>query len=145
MSVKRFERILVAVDDSDDSEKAFEYAVMYAKQANGILGIATVMEINRLNVYQVLDVDVLTAEREKAARIAETYRQRAEMNGLTGVEVLLDEGEPGPVIVDDILPRFKGDFLVCGSKSNEKKGLFTIGSQAAYMAKNAPCSVMVVR
>ncbi|WP_252902694.1 universal stress protein [Paucilactobacillus hokkaidonensis] len=56
----------------------------------------------------------------------------------------MGEGKPGKEIVQNIIPSFNPDLLVCGSETKEKNSIF-IGSQASYMAQNAPCSVIVVR
>ncbi|XIF20049.1 MAG: universal stress protein [Acetilactobacillus jinshanensis] len=50
----------------------------------------------------------------------------------------------GEAIVKDVIPHVEPDLLVIGSQA--KKGLARhFGSQAAYMAKYAPISVMVIR
>ena len=75
------------------------------------------------------------------------YVNKARSFGVKEVFAFTGEGKPSTVIIEDILPEFQPDLLVCGSKTKPvtgRKQIF-IGSQASAMAQNAPCSVIVVR
>ena len=51
--------------------------------------------------------------------------------------------DPGELIINKLIPLNKPDLLIIGSKSTSKLKAF--GSQAAYMARYAPISVMIIR
>ncbi|MDU1889014.1 MAG: universal stress protein, partial [Enterococcus faecalis] len=48
------------------------------------------------------------------------------------------------LIINKLIPLNKPDLLIIGSKSTSKLKSF-FGSQAAYMARYAPISVMIIR
>ncbi|WP_367295996.1 universal stress protein [Levilactobacillus yonginensis] len=139
-----FKRILVGVDDSADALLAFDYAIHQAKKDDAELVIVSVLENDEMNVYQALDSDYIHGERDALKEHVKTYQQQAEAAGVTRVKVIVAEGEPGETIVKNVIPHVEPDLLVIGSIA--KKGVSRhFGSQAAYMAKYAKISVMVVR
>ncbi|MFC6171872.1 universal stress protein [Loigolactobacillus jiayinensis] len=140
----KFSRILVGVDDSQDALLAFKYAVDQAKQDQAELVIVSILENEEMNVYQALSKDYVHGERSELEQHVLDYQRQARKAGVETVRTIVSEGEPGEVIVKDIIPRVKPDLLIIGSES--KHGLAQhFGSQAAYMAKYAPISVLVIR
>ena len=116
----KFNRILVGVDDSADALLAFDYAIHQAKQDGAELVIISILENDEMNV------------------------QQAQAAGVTKVHAMIAEGEPGETIVKEVIPHVQPDLLIIGSLA--KKGIAKhFGSQAAYMAKYAPISVLVIR
>ncbi|MCI1552966.1 MAG: universal stress protein [Levilactobacillus sp.] len=139
-----FKRILVGVDDSADALLAFDYAIHQAKRDQAELIIVSVLEHDDMNVYQALDSDYVHGERDELRDHVKSYQKQAQDAGVTDVKLVIAEGEPGETIVRDVIPHVQPDLLVIGSIA--KKGVSRyFGSQAAYMAKYAPISVMVVR
>ncbi|MFR3360604.1 MAG: universal stress protein [Enterococcus canintestini] len=143
--MNKFNCILVAVDDSKDSKKAFDYAVAYALEHQAKLTITTIFEINRLNVYEYLTKETIAAHKEQTIAIAEDYRKKAIEKGLKEVTIVVDEGSPAQTILSTVIPAVKPDLLVCGSKGDANHTPLVLGSQAALMAKEAHCSVLIVR
>ncbi|QEA52796.1 universal stress protein [Loigolactobacillus coryniformis] len=141
-----FRRLLVAVDedDSTSSIRAFNYAVTLAKSYHVPLAVVTILETSDLNIYDSLSPDVLANRREEVLAKINRYAQKAKDFGVVEVSSLIGEGKPGKVIVNQVVPEWRPDLLIVGSETKEKGRLF-IGSQASYMAQNAPCSVIVVR
>jgi len=141
---KTFKRILVGVDDSADALLAFDYAIHQAKRDAAELIIVSVLEHDDMNVYQALDSDYVHGERDELKEHVQRYQQQAEDAGVANARMVIAEGEPGETIVKNVIPHVQPDLLVIGSIA--KKGVSRyFGSQAAYMAKHAPISVMVVR
>ncbi|MFD1455013.1 universal stress protein [Levilactobacillus lanxiensis] len=139
-----FKRILVGVDDSADALLAFRYAIHQAKRDGAELVIASVLEKETMNVYQALDTDFIHGQYDDLKRHVREYQQQAEDAGVADVRIMIAEGEPGETIVKEIIPQVKPDILIVGSIA--KKGVSRhFGSQAAYMAKYAPVSVLVIR
>jgi len=139
-----FKRILVGGDDSADALLAFDYAIHQAKRDSAELIIVSVLEHDDMNVYQALDSDYVHGERDELREHMQAYQKQAQDAGVADVKMVIAEGEPGETIVRDVIPHVKPDLLVIGSIA--KKGVSRyFGSQAAYMAKYAPISVMVIR
>ncbi|ETA74810.1 universal stress protein [Ligilactobacillus equi] len=142
-----FSKILVAVDEDDSisSIRAFNYAVTTAKRLNIPLGIVSVMEINEFNVFDALTHEVYDLHRDTIQRDLARYVNKAKSFGVEDVTSFTGEGVPAKVIINEIIPQFQPDLLVCGSETNKHHGHVFIGSQASALAQNAPCSVSVIR
>ncbi|GEO58591.1 universal stress protein [Companilactobacillus bobalius] len=139
-----FERVLVGVDDSADAQLAFRYAMHRCIKDNSTLIITSILESGDMNVYQALTRDYVHGERKDLEEHMQEYRKIALDAGVQKVELVIGEGDPGETIVKDIIPTAKADLLVIGSLS--KKGIRKyFGSQAAYMAKYSPISIMIIR
>lgn len=144
MTKTDFKHILVGVDDSADALLAFDYAIHTAQQLGARLTIVSVLESHEMSVYQVMDKDYIHGERRELEAHIQKYLQQAQAAGIESVNAIVSEGNPGETIVNDVIPHVKPDLLVIGSIA--KKGVQRrFGSQAAYMAKYAPVSVMVIR
>lgn len=141
-----FETILVAVDDSKDAQLAFDYAIKRAKLENSKLYIVSILESDELNIYQALSKDYIHGERKNLEKHIQEYVKEAKKRGVKHVYPIVAEGDPGNTIVQEVIPNLKDkpQVLIIGSlaKTGPRKYL---GSQAAYMAKYAPISVLVVR
>jgi nucleotide-binding universal stress UspA family protein len=141
---KIIKHILVGVDDSADALTAFQYALHRAKQEDTELTITSILESNEMNVFQVLDKDYIHGQRDDLEEHIKKYQQLAEEAGIKKVNAVIAEGDPGETIVNQVIPAVKPDLLIIGAKA--KQGIAKhFGSQAAYMAKYAPISVLVVR
>ncbi|KGI03061.1 universal stress protein [Oenococcus oeni] len=141
---KVFNRILVGVDDSADAQLAFRYAVRRAVKDNATLIITSILENDEMNVYQALTKDYVHGERDELVEHLKKYRDIAVKAGVKDIKEIVDEGDAGETIVKNVIPAVKADLLIIGSLS--KKGISKyFGSQAAYMAKYAPISVLIIR
>jgi nucleotide-binding universal stress UspA family protein len=139
-----YQRILVGVDDSPDALLAFQYAVQQAKKDAAELVIVSVLEDDQMNVYQALNKDYVHGERDALIQHLKTYQHQAQAAGVTDVQIMIATGEPGETIVKTVIPDVQPDILIIGSL--DKHGITKhFGSQAAYMAKYAPISVLVIR
>lgn len=140
----KFKRILVGVDDSPDAQLAFRYAISEARLSGASLVIASVLESDNVNVFQALNKDFVHGERKDLAEHLNQYRELALRAGVKTIDTVVEEGDPGEVIVKTIIPAVHADLLIVGSLSKTGVRKY-FGSQAAYMAKYSPISVMVVR
>ncbi|GKT02695.1 universal stress protein [Furfurilactobacillus sp. WILCCON 0119] len=139
-----FKRILVGVDDSADAQLAFKYAVRRAAKDGATLIITSILESDDMNVYQALTKDYVHGERDELIGHLKEYEAIAAAGGVHNIEMIVDEGDPGETIVERVIPATAADLLIIGSLS--KKGVRKyFGSQAAYMAKYSPISVMIIR
>ncbi|WP_369956451.1 universal stress protein [Levilactobacillus brevis] len=141
---KIFTKILVGVDDSADSQLAFKYAIKRTRLEDAELYIVSVLESDDRSVYEALSKDFIHGERAQLVEHVNEYVQQAHEAGVENVFPVIAEGDPGKEIVNTVIPSIKPEVLIVGSlaKKGPKKYL---GSQAAYMAKYAPISVLVVR
>ena len=144
MSPKEFKHILVGVDDSDDAQLAFRYAINRAKSDGAKLTIVSILEQDNMNVYEAMSKDFVHGHRKDLEEHVQQYQKLARDFGVTDVNAVVDEGDPGETIVKTVIPALKPDLLVIGSVAKHGVRKY-FGSQAAYMAKHAPISVLVIR
>ncbi len=140
----KFSKIMVGVEESPDALKAFHYAIQKAKEEQAELVIVSILEEKEINVYQSLDKNYWQEQLAKLEKQTEKYQQEALTNGIDKVSVIVNEGNPRELIINKLIPLNKPDLLIIGSKSTSKLKSF-FGSQAAYMARYAPISVMIIR
>ncbi|MQS53565.1 universal stress protein [Companilactobacillus mishanensis] len=146
MITKTFNNILVAVDDTADAQLAFDYAIHRAKNEDAKLNIVSILEINNINAYEILDKEFMEHKREHLEERILDYEKEAKDAGVKDVSGMTAEGddEAGEIIVKKIIPDVDPDLLIVGSKT--KQGLTRLlGSQASYMVRFSPVSVLVVR
>ncbi|WHQ52036.1 universal stress protein [Lactiplantibacillus plantarum] len=144
MSPKEFKHILVGVDDSDDAQLAFRYAINRAKSDGAKLTIVSILEQDNMNVYEAMSKDFVHGQRKDLEEHVQQYKKLARDFGVTDVNAVVDEGDPGETIVKTVIPALKPDLLVIGSVAKHGVRKY-FGSQGAYMAKHAPISVLVIR
>ncbi|MBS0939018.1 universal stress protein [Lactiplantibacillus plantarum] len=144
MSPKEFKHILVGVDDSDDAQLAFRYAINRAKSDGAKLTIVSILEQDNMNVYEAMSKDFVHGQRKDLEEHVQQYQKLARDFGVTDVNAVVDEGDPGETIVKTVIPALKPDLLVIGSVAKHGVRKY-FGSQTAYMAKHAPISVLVIR
>ncbi|WP_412989131.1 universal stress protein [Pediococcus siamensis] len=141
---KRFSKILVGVDDSPDAQLAFRFAMNRAKQDNAELDIVSILEQDDINIYQALNKNYIQDKRSELEKHLQGYRKIAEEFGIRKVQTYTAEGDAGETIVKDVIPHVQPDLLVIGSSSRSGVARY-FGSQASYMAKYSPVSVLVIR
>lgn len=142
--IKNIKRILVGVDDSEDAQLAFRVAMNRAIEMNAALYITSILEKDEMNVYQVLDADYMHKQIDKLNKHVKEYQKIAEEAGVREVHTITGQGNAGETIVKEIIPQVNPDLLIIGALAKEGIEKY-FGSQAAYMAKYAPISVLVVR
>jgi Universal stress protein UspA and related nucleotide-binding proteins len=141
-----YEKILICVDSDDfvSSKNAFNYACSIAKHYDAELGIASVLEIGDLNIFQSLDPELLSERRNEIKKLLSEYGKKAEDFGVKNVHLMVTEGSPGQSIVEKVIPKFEPDLVIVGVEAKNRYRN-TIGSQAAKIVNNSRVSVSVIR
>ena len=139
-----YKNILVGVDDSPDAQLAFQYSIKQAKEDHSKLTITSILEEQNVDVITSLSRDRLAEKQQEVLNKLEDYKKIALKSGVKEVETITAIGDAGETIVRQIIPTVNPDLVIVGSLS--KRGVTKyFGSQAAYVAKYSPVSVMVVR
>jgi nucleotide-binding universal stress UspA family protein len=138
-----FERILVAIDGSDASDRAFVKALELANLTNALL---TALAIEGpLPAYAATVGEVDEVKREKDIffnALALRARQQAERAGIE-LAIELRAGHAAEVI-SDFAASGGFDLVVLGHRGHFLRD-HLLGSTADRVAEHAPCPVMIVR
>lgn len=137
----KHERILVPLDDSAFSERAFKQAIHLAKACGSKLYLLHVIFQNPEYFAWVPDLE---EKQEKEAReLLERAKQEAEKEQVA-CEVLVRAGEqPYEFIVQEAKDK-QIDLIVMGSHGRTELKRMLIGSVAAKVIGHAPCAVLVI-
>ncbi len=134
------ERILVAVDGSQCSEKALEQALSMGKVCNSTLFAVSVIEMypESLGVaYQ------LEEKMEKEARaILEGVKQKAGRENIQCETIVHMGARPDQLIVQEARDK-KVDLIVLGTHGRTGLKKLLMGSVAERVIGHAPCAVLV--
>jgi nucleotide-binding universal stress UspA family protein len=138
-----FDRILVAIDGSDCSNRAFEKALELARVAESRL---TALAIEGpLPAYAATLGEVDEVKREKDiffSALAARARDKAK-EAAVELDVELRAGHAAEVI-SEVAARGRFDLVVLGHRGHFLRD-HLLGSTADRVAEHAPCPVMIVR
>jgi nucleotide-binding universal stress UspA family protein len=135
--------ILVALDFTEASEAAFSQGVDLAKAlAGGELHLLRVVPLDTGNP----DAPIGAPERalDDARKALENEVRLAGVRGVSSVEAHLAVGDPRREIVE-LAVELEADFVVVGSHGKGPVARAILGSVSAYVARKAPCVVVVAR
>src|SRR5215216_5702054 len=128
-------RILVAVDGSENADRAFEYAAYMAKQCEveQLFIINVIEEFGRsIRAWEKRDSFVKELE-QNSKELLEKYRSKAQSQAFTTVKVLR-AAEKGEV-----------DTIVVGRRGLSTASELLLGSVSHNVIHNAACPVVIVR
>ncbi|MED3962316.1 universal stress protein [Niallia taxi] len=140
-----YKKIIVAVDGSEQGEKAFEKAVSIAVENDAELILAHVIDTRSFATVAAFDQSVASKADEFAKELMDKYTSKAERAGLSDVEKAIEFGSPRAVIPREIAEKYNADLIICGATGLNTVERFIIGSVSEGIARNAPCDVLIVR
>lgn len=139
-------KILVALEESQFSDKALAWAVEYAKINSAELTAISVVE--GINQFEELSPGMVDAINEKFTDQARETISRAKSFAMEhGLEIKRIVTS-GTTAQDGILDHAKSDgvdLVVVGSRGRKGVNRFVMGSVASRVLRHAHCSVAVVR
>lgn len=141
-----YKNILVAVDGSDQAEKAYKEAIKIAKRNDATLHILYVIE-ETANYYGELTISLGGMMEELRTREeAEMKRREAEAlaAGLNKVATYVTYGYPKVLIADFTESKEPIDLIVMGRTGLNGLERFLVGSTTSYVVNHAKANVLVV-
>jgi nucleotide-binding universal stress UspA family protein len=145
-----FQRILCAVDGSENSIRAAHHAGVLAKQSGGVVVLFSCYHIphEMLNLEVQMGAGTPFIERvrkrfsDRHQRTLNDISKRLEADGVTA-ETVLQEGAPGPSIVDGV-EALKCDTVVVGSRGMGDFKRLLLGSVSDYAVHHCKVPCLVV-
>lgn len=141
----KYNQIIVAVDGSEASEKAFKQSLEIAKQNEARLILTHVVDSRTFATAEAYDRTLAERAEEYAKELLDGYVTNAEEAGLTNLVRVVEYGSPKVKIAKDIAEDFKADLIICGATGMNAVERFLIGSVSESIARYASCDVLIVR
>lgn len=143
--LQEYKSILVAVDGSEEAEKAFRKAVEVAKRNSAKLILAHVIDTRAYQSFSTFDGAIADNAREEANNTLEEYRSYAEKEGLSQIEIVLEYGSPKIMVAKQIPESHNVDLILLGATGLNAVERIFVGSVSEYVIRHANCDVMIVR
>lgn len=140
-----YKNILVAIDGSKESERAFSKALGIAKLNNAKLMITHVIDTRSFATVEAYDRTIAERAEQFGNELLESHKKEAEDAGLTNVEIIIEYGSPKVKIAKDIAPKRNVDLIICGATGLNAVERFFIGSVSEHITRYAKCDVLIVR
>lgn len=140
-----YKNILVAVDGSEQSEKAFKEAVRIAKNNKAKLYITSIINDAELTTSAYSFEKLFTMEKERVETEVLKKIQDARTEEIANIEPIVDVGSPKRYIADIIPESHEIDLIIIGSTGKGAIQRTLVGSTTSYVVNHAPCNVLVVR
>jgi nucleotide-binding universal stress UspA family protein len=154
-------RILVAVDGSDISMDAADYAITLAKKINinnnkdsqEATKIFVINVINLPSIFKMLPSDtrkqLIGIGRQQASQIFEVIDEMAKRHNATNVKIIKEVIETTSTSPADEIIKYAKEkgvgLILVGTKGRSGMSKALLGSVASKIVTYSPCSVLVVR
>lgn len=139
-----YRNVLVAIDGSKQSEKAFAEALAVTKRNDAKLHIVAIINDAELSTSAFSFSKIFAQEKERVETEVLKRIHDATENGIDNSEAFVEVGNPKQVIVK-YADENKIDLIVIGSTGKGALSQQVIGSTTAYVVNHATCNVLVVR
>jgi nucleotide-binding universal stress UspA family protein len=147
-------RILVPVDGSQESMKATEEAVSYAKKFGAEMTLICVVEVENDVSYTELGIvasgeylglrdTLIGIKKESSEKLLDAIVEKVDGAGVE-IKRLIKVGSAHPEIIEEAT-RGKYDLIVMGHRGLNPVKRFFMGSVAKRVIEDAPCSVLIVK
>ncbi|MGO4888712.1 universal stress protein [Anaerobacillus sp. MEB173] len=142
---KNYQTILVAIDGSDESKKAFAKAIDIAKKDEAKLIITHVIDTRSFATVEHYDRTIITRAEQYGKEMLEECKVQAEKAGVPNVSIVLEFGAPKVKIPKDIVQKYEVDLVVSGATGLNAVERFFIGSVSEAITRHSKCDVLIVR
>lgn len=145
-----YQKILVGIDGSKQSDMAFNKAVEITLQNHAQLYLLSVINGERYpstgpSGYGFVDHSIYESAVEEMKKRLGTYRTKAEKAGIKDVNTDVVIGNAKLELAEHYPSENDIDLIVIGATGLNVVGRLIVGSTAAYTIRQAPCDVTVVK
>lgn len=145
--MKPFTKILAAIDFSENSESAFEYALTLARQFNAELTIIHVInepvDLRGFYVPHISFEQLETEIEESAVKMMEDFCSK-KLGSFTNFKTTIVSGIPYDEITTTAV-RIEASLIVLGTHGRTGLDHILFGSTAERVVRSATCPVLTVR
>lgn len=142
---KRYQKIMVAVDGSKQSEQAFLEALDLAKDNEAELFIVSIINKVELTHSAYAFSKIYAEEKQKIEVEMLKKIHDAKEYVINDIHAIVETGDPRNLI-GTVFPQQEAiDLIVMGATGKGAIQQALVGSTASYVVTHAPCSVLVVK
>ena len=142
---KRYQKIMVAVDGSKQSEQAFLEALDLAKDNEAELFIVSIINKVELTHSAYAFSKIYAEEKQKIEVEMLKKIHDAKEYGINDIHAIVETGDPRNLIGTVFPQQEANDLIVMGATGKGAIQQALVGSTASYVVTHAPCSVLVVK
>ncbi|MBM7635370.1 universal stress protein [Streptococcus saliviloxodontae] len=142
---QKYERILVAIDGSYESELAFNKAVNVALRNGAELLLTHVIDTRALQSVATFDSYIYEKLEQEAKDVLADFDRQARERGLSKIRQVIEFGNPKTLLAKDIPDKEKVDLIMVGATGLNTFERLLIGSSSEYIMRHAKVDLLVVR
>ena len=142
---QQYERIMVAVDGSYESELAFIKGVHVAKRNNAQLLLVHVIDTRALQSVATFDSYIYEKLEDEAKAVLADFERQASEAGLTKIRKVIEFGNPKSLLAVDIPDKENVDLIMVGATGLNTFERLLIGSSSEYILRHAKVDLLIVR
>lgn len=143
--MKIYKRILVGVDGSEQSYKALDTAIQFAKNNEAKLFLVHVIDARPLQTYLIINMDIEKQARILAQAEIDKVTSYVKSRGYDNFETKIEYGSPRNKIATIIPEEEDIDLVIVGATGANTVERLVMGSISTHIVRYAPCDVLIVR
>ncbi|RKD69687.1 nucleotide-binding universal stress UspA family protein [Sinobaca qinghaiensis] len=140
-----YKNILIAVDGSEDSEKALEKGINLTLEHGSTLIIGHVVDYKNYSRAAVFSYDLIPAAEEAGQKILDESKKKAQKAGVLDVITSLQSGNPQKLVSQLLAENYKADLIITGASGAGTFDKYVMGSVSLGTVRHAQCDVLIVR
>ncbi len=139
--ITNYKKIAVAIDFSEQSQKAFKRAIEVAKNNKANLNLVNVVDTKSFGAIAAYDLKYANQLKEENLQKINQLKNEALEAGVENVEVTVEAGAPKEILTK--LPEV--NLLICGATGVSQLEKIVLGSVAEGIVRYAKYDVLIVR
>ncbi|MDY4001229.1 universal stress protein [Streptococcus orisratti] len=143
--LQKYERIMVAIDGSYESELAFEKGINIALRNDAELLLVHVIDTRALQSVATFDTYIYEKLEQEAKDVLSDYESQARKRGLEKIRQIIEFGNPKTLLARDIPDKESVDLIMVGATGLNTFERLLIGSSSEYIMRHAKVDLLVVR
>ncbi|SRR5579875_794838 len=148
MSNEKFANIVVAIDGSDLSKRAADYAISLAKEQNAKVSAVAVVKFHQTDAFRGSTATLekfVRKQAEIAQRWLDSARNKAEKENVRFESRVIKTRTNIPEEIIKYAMDKRSDLIIMGTRGRTGFKKVLLGSVASAVVTHAGCPVMVIR